>query len=361
MRITGKEKTLKKDSDRYTLRLLSKYRLPIMGFATLWILIYHIWKPVLGRWDRLVPVENFIKEIGFCGVDIFLLVSGLGLVYAIKKYDLKTFYLRRFWHVYPPFFFACFGIGFFRGWGLNDILGKVFLIQFFSKNIYSYLWYVPAIMIFYLFFPLYYHWFEKAKNKSFFVIGTLVVWYIATISLKGILREDFYGITNRIPIFVIGILTGWLIENRNFVFRWWHWMLAGVLLTIGGVLAYLTTFKEMYFLVPVSNCCVPNFCMAIAICFILANAFCFLEMTMKNVGLVIIKIFNFFGGLSLPLYCIQEYIHTDIMNNPPTYRGDVLNLILFACIISAGIGLHYFCRLAAYLGNKIIWIRKADT
>lgn len=61
-------------------------------------------------------------------------------------------------------------------------------------------------------------------------------------------------------------------------------------------------------------------------------------------GNVIISFFSFFGGLSLPLYCIQEYINTDIMNNPPTSRGGLLNILLFFSIISAGIGLRFFCK-----------------
>ena len=324
-----------------------------MGFATLWIMIYHVWKPVLGQWDRLLQMENFVKEIGFCGVDIFLLVSGLGLVYAIEKYDLKTFYLRRFLHVYPAFFFAAFGIGFFRGWSIKEILEKVLLIRFFKSNIYDYLWYVPAVLLFYLFFPFYYRFFKKAKNKYWFAAGTIAVWYLISVFLDGILRRDFYGITNRIPVFVVGVLIGWLIQNAEIEFKIWHWILAVAMLGAGVILAYLTTFKDMYLLVPVSNCCLPNFCMAISICFILSDIFHWIDRYWRKPGEIVLKVFSFFGGLSLPLYCIQEYIHTDIMKNPPTYNGYVLNIILFACIISAGLGLHYFCRIAEKLFDKL--------
>ena len=344
--------------EKSKIQLLSRYRLPIMGFATLWILVFHVWKPVLGQWDRLLWIENFIKGIGFCGVDIFLLVSGLGLVYAIEKYDLKTFYLRRFFHVYPAFLFAAFGIGFFRGWSLKEILEKVLLIRFFGNSIYSYLWYVPAALLFYLFFPLYYRFFKRAKNKYWFVMGTFAVWYVLSIFLDGIMRRDFYGITNRIPIFVVGVLIGWLIQNEEIEFKIRHWILAVIMLGIGVILAYLTTFKEMYLLVPVSNCCLPNFCMALALCFLLANLFHWIDTCWKKPGKTVLKVFSFFGGLSLPLYCIQEYIHTDIMKNPPTNHGYVLNLILFACIIAAGLGLHYFCKIVEKMFEKLGKIHK---
>ena len=54
------------------------------------------------------------------------------------------------------------------------------------------------------------------------------------------------------------------------------------------------------------------------------------------------------------LYCIQEYIHTDIMKNPPTYNGYILNIILFVCIIGAGLGLHYFCKMTESIAVRFI-------
>lgn len=330
--------------EKCTIRMLSKYRLPIMGFATLWIMMNHVWKPILTEREHLAWIENYIKEIGFCGVDIFLLVSGLGLVFAIEKYDLKTFYLRRFIHVYPAFFFAGAGIAFFRGWGLEGFLRNVLLINFFTKNIYSYLWYVPAILLFYLFFPVYYKIFKQAKNKYIFVSASIVVWYVATMLLDGILREDFFGITNRIPIFIVGILVGWMIEHQEIKFNFWHWGGSVFLLILGGVLAYLTTFKDMYVLVPVSNCCLPNFFMSISLCFLLANGFGVLENFGSIIGKGIVMVFSFFGKLSLPLYCIQEYLNTDFMKNPPTDKAEILNILVFIYILCAGIGLYIFCK-----------------
>ena len=270
--------------NKFSLNLLSRYRIPIMGFATLWIMMFHLWIPILGEWGKIGLIEIYLKTIGFCGVDIFLLVSGLGLVYAIEKYDLKTFYMRRLLHVYPPFFFACFGIGFFRKWELSEIFRNVFFVNFFTENIYSYLWYVPAALLFYIFFPLYYNFFKKMKSKKIFVFMTVFVWYLLSVLSAGILRPDFYGITNRIPVFIVGIFIGWLIKNHNVIFSIRHWSFIFILLMTGGVLAYLTNFKEMYFLVPTSNCAIPNFCLALSLCFILAGTFKFLEERLKKMG-----------------------------------------------------------------------------
>lgn len=333
--------------------LLSKYRVHIMGVATLWIMMFHVWHPVLGAYRIIGDVEEFLKRIGFCGVDIFLLVSGFGLVSAVEKYDLITFYKRRFWNVYPPFFFAAFGIGFFRGWEMSEILKKVTFVMFFTENMYDYLWYVPAIFLYYLLFPVYYQLFKKCKNKYLFTGAAIVLWYFLSIALDGILRPDFYGMTNRIPVFLVGVLIGWLAKNRKIRFTPIIWLVCLLMLGVGGVTAYLTTYKEMYLLVPTSNCFVPNFLMAISLCLILVNIFELLYDRMGWIGIGILRVLVFFGSLSLPLYCIQEYIHTDITRSISIDREILLNIVLFICIISAGIGLYCWCRMVERIKRLI--------
>lgn len=67
------------------LSLLFKYRKFLMGFAALWILMTHEWQIVTNETSFFFVTENFIKRIGFCGVDIFLLLSGMGLYYSLEK------------------------------------------------------------------------------------------------------------------------------------------------------------------------------------------------------------------------------------------------------------------------------------
>lgn len=333
--------------------LLSKYRVQIMGVATLWIMMFHAWHPIFGEYRIIGDLEEFLKRTGFCGVDIFLLVSGFGLVHAINRYDLVTFYKRRFWNVYPPFLFAAFGIGFFRGWGICDILKKVTFVTFFVENMYGYLWYVPAILLFYLFFPIYYGVFLRSKNKIIFTGAAIVIWYCISIALDGVMRSDFYGMTNRIPVFLIGILVGWSRENVKLYSNILTRIAAVLMLSLGVVCAFMTTYKERYLLVPMSNCCVPNFLISISSCFLLVQVFELMERYFKHTGRVLLRILAFFGSFSLPIYCIQEYIHTDITKNIFMDSVLILDLILLICIISAGVGLHFWCEMIKTIINLI--------
>lgn len=86
---------------------INKYRTAIMGFAALWIYFYHEqgyeWCHVYFSPQIVSRLLYFIKRLGFCGVDIFLLLSGIGLVYAIEKSSIGTFYRRRLERVFVPF------------------------------------------------------------------------------------------------------------------------------------------------------------------------------------------------------------------------------------------------------------------
>ena len=61
------------------------YRTELMGLAALWIYIFHEWVPLAPNVPVLGFIEGFIKQIGFFGVDIFFLLSGMGLIFAIEK------------------------------------------------------------------------------------------------------------------------------------------------------------------------------------------------------------------------------------------------------------------------------------
>lgn len=65
----------------FEINKISKYRLELMGVATILIFVVH-------SYDRGVVMPASIKTIcalGSLGVDIFLLVSGLGLYYSLSK------------------------------------------------------------------------------------------------------------------------------------------------------------------------------------------------------------------------------------------------------------------------------------
>lgn len=150
------------------LDLISKYRGAIMGFAALWILFFHEWVTLFVNNQVGVNIEGYLKRIGFCGVDIFLLLSGIGLTFAIRKGNVLTFYYRRIKRILLPFLVMAIIRCALEKWPIIEFWKNISGINFYTKSIYSFLWFVPAILTLYLFFPWYYKLFTKTKKPVLF-------------------------------------------------------------------------------------------------------------------------------------------------------------------------------------------------
>lgn len=133
-------------------RLLSKYRSELMGFACLWVMFHH------NHFDwpiALEPLRQF-AFYGNLGVDLFLLLSGVGLHFAWqKKPRLSDFYARRFVRLIVPYvlFAVPYWVWLDLWLGQGDFLLDVTQLSLPLKGVIT-TWYIPAIGLFYLCYPL---------------------------------------------------------------------------------------------------------------------------------------------------------------------------------------------------------------
>lgn len=290
--------------------LIKKYRKAVMGIAALWIVAFHVSFPVFQDMGLLTKVETAIKRIGFCGVDIFLFVSGIGLVYAIQKSSLSTFYRRRIQRVIVPFVLMGILEMIVEKWSFDKFLRLISGYSFYFEYVYSFLWFVPLIITIYAVFPLYFFLFRRASNKRLFTVGVIVLWLVLSLCLRDIMRPDFWGFTNRIPVFVVGVLVGWQSQVPQTVPRRIIWIALIFALILGVLLAYLTNYRNVYVLVPSSNCCVPTFLLAVSLSFLIPKGIDML-FSMKKMGYIgkgLLHFLEFYGTISIELYCIQEYL-----------------------------------------------------
>lgn len=328
---------------RTSISILSRWKTVIMGVAALWIYLYHEWLFILDDIPFLEDCEEFVTSIGFCGVDIFLLLSGIGLVYAIQKSSLLTFYLRRIRRVMLPFLLFSFVVAYVEKWSLYTFIKNISGYSFYFEFMYTYLWFVPAIMTFYLFFPLYFYFFNKSSNKLLFTFSSVLVWLVISLLIKDILRPELYGLTNRIPIFITGIYLGWMCQHSSDTLSSSSWFFFIIILISGAVFSYLTIYRKMELLVPTSDCCVPNFCMAIALSFLLAKFFDMIHQQshFKFLSAALIKFFSFLGKISLEFYCVQEWIAKKIELTSLVELNPLLyNAILFVIVLLCGYTLY---------------------
>ena len=81
--------------------LLSKFRSELMGAAMLAVMLFHAWDL-----DLRFTTLNELRALGFGGVDIFVLLSGIGLAMSLSKREQEygEFIGRRAWRILPAYY-----------------------------------------------------------------------------------------------------------------------------------------------------------------------------------------------------------------------------------------------------------------
>ena len=146
-----------KRNAQFDLYALSESRPVMMGLAALWIVLFHSYRldffqsPLLSGL-HLVGILNRLKETGNCGVDIFLFLSGLGLVFSWTRlreksaHPVREFYRRRISRVLPSVLIvSVLYYGFIGTGSVSDWMGKIFLYGHFSAVLDDYRARMPLV------------------------------------------------------------------------------------------------------------------------------------------------------------------------------------------------------------------------
>ncbi len=187
--------SLRFDEESFT-SMTSEYRIGIMGLSMLSIMLFH-------QYITSVFPFNFFHNFGHWGVDVFLFISGAGLVNSLKRHSIRTFYTRRLLRILPSCFFC----------GIVRFL-VVLLLGFFSLELkerlnYSALtlasldlWFIHTILILYAITPFLYIFLKKWPLLTFSCIVTLFF-------LNGLFIKPVVGYEWQSPIGVFS----WTVER----------------------------------------------------------------------------------------------------------------------------------------------------
>ena len=207
---------------------ISRFRAEHMGMAIIFIMLFHVPLPRADEFYGLYRMGNI-------GVDIFLFLSGLGLWFSWCKTDRKDFwhsyiqfYFKRLLRIYPAWFImACaYYIPRFDGKSWADLAGDILINWDFWLYDELTFWFIPAIMMLYLFAPPYMQLIRKHPIYQWLVVimiaWCMVVQYVTPIHQAVGHLEIFWS---RVPIFFIGINIGESVRQKRSIDGQALWMI----------------------------------------------------------------------------------------------------------------------------------------
>ena len=298
---------------------LKKTKQPIMGVAALLIILYHLF-PVSRSNDVVSSSIRFVAMTGYIGVDIFFFMTGY-MAYYSDTGNYFSYVKRKFLHIYPIFIFCCILYVIMGKLSITKAVLTVFGIDFILNGGGSMIWFIPAIMIFYLAVPFYLKLVRKMNNIKLLIIS-LAIWSGIMLALENFTDNHSLNIfLCRLPIILLGLFLA------GYEGKWRINIKAGVgvvLLVVGIALNY--NFGYMIKLAfPISDIfyvtAIP-YVMGIILC---ADA---LFTRIKS------YIFSALGKVSLELYCLQMVFGSLIFGRAIRYVNSslVAFFIVFAII-----------------------------
>lgn len=212
---------------------ISKYRGELCGFSIITIIVFHYFYSATDVSGMMKTIRTaFNACINSTGVDLFLLLSGFGIVYSLSRdSNPLSFYRKRFERVVFPYL-VMGGIH----WILKDLLissqsiGKFFLdwslLSFWTRGNRTF-WYISLICILYLVSPFV---FRKGKKGIITAWIVSIAFNIALYYAAGDLFKTVEVATQRMPVYFMGMYFGMLaIEKKDMNI----WFLAAALFSVG--------------------------------------------------------------------------------------------------------------------------------
>lgn len=318
-----------KDNYLTFIEATSHHRTEIMRVSMLAVILFHQY------FTSAIPF-NFFHFFGYWGVDVFLFLSGMGIVNSIKKYPTSIYFKRRFTRILP----SCILCGtlkyiIFNLFGTSIAVLKEGLNICILSMVGLDSWYIYTILIFYAIAPLLYIIIQKAPLITIICIAFLYIINGLTVrpmvGFDWMSPEGILGWTiERLPVFTCGMMISiWKSLDRKILTYSFIFLILAIILKLLEKLC--TPF-------PVLQVCIMM-TLAIGMPSLIFITIFFLQYTPQ----VLKAIFSFFGTYSLEIYLVHGFIFWALK-------------IIYACIspwLLMPIAFILTC-LSAYFCKKIV-------
>lgn len=331
---------------RFDLALISRHRAFLYGFAVMWVVLVHISTSDLP--GKLGFVLSWLKENGRCGVDIFVLLSGMGLYRSLTRDPrVGSFYARRLSRVLPAAFIStAIGTGFLNS-TLAEYFGAItFFLYWFGMGTH---WFIPFILTMYLFYPAI-HAIQKRCAWSLWILLILFEMFNAYVCTHYDTAFFDYRSSARIPIFLLGCILAPQLNKASRSIPVWlaPLFLLGYLATtqLPDSLGMLPRYIGYHFLAP----------FMIMMMSLIAQ-----WLTRSNLRMVFYRCLALCGGISLELYILHFEV-VQLLGEHPVYSVHHNSTIKrdFVAFLIAFILALLLKRFCAYLASEFKRAAQAD-
>lgn len=315
-----------------SLRDFSIYRSELMGLSILWIMMLHF------TFQQISPL-GVLSQFGYAGVEIFFLVSGLGLYVSLDKDShLTHFYRKRLLRIFPTYF----------------ILGSISSLLLYHDDLITYLfrhttigfwtggpyadWFIPSILLLYLIAPLCKRLVDSSRRVTIALSVLILAVTYLLIDKDSILPRTHFFLIYRIPAFILGMTIARWLKYDSTIRPFFLLLLLGLPFFCWFYPHHHEVYNYKYFsvlfLLP-----------AILICFTLLSKYArFLSPLTASMG-----------RASLEIYLIQGILFSATLKGiiviPPSWH-DIASISFITLSIVLGIAVHWaFNRLTFSLSH----------
>ena len=336
----------------FSISKISEYRTELMGVATILIFVVH-------SYDQGVVMPDYIRTLcamGSLGVDIFLLVSGLGLWYSLTKLfeinkdgELRgviSWYSSRYRRILVPYVIISFPLailGIYNGESIWLALLDFSTINFWLSHRGA--WYVAMLIPIYAITPIHYLISKRVSNPLYyniFIIVVLVILVSLPIASTDPKIDNLIGniryVLFRLPAFFLGFILAPLSKANVKISIIWMMIIP---LFIVAVMRFLHFGYWPGFLV-------------LPLIYILCYLFDFL-------GYSKLSLFRFYGKISLESYLLNVSIGSLFIEYLPVVYNSPFNYgcyLYYALVIIIGTLL---AKIVNITSNRVLLILNNNT
>lgn len=194
--------------------------------AMLLIVFYHMnceWSARLMESSLVVTKIGAQGYLGWQGVSLFILVSGAAQCISYERCsDLKTYYKKRWWSIFPSFYmayFVCYLMGGFGGgvklfdlsflWTITGLDGYASLFGIQSHYLVGE-WFIGMILVLYIVFPVLYALVKRYPKPT---LIAAILYYLVMVQLLGNTGRVDKDILLNVVVFLAGIYLYRYVKN----------------------------------------------------------------------------------------------------------------------------------------------------